>query len=137
MKRTVSAIALALLATAPAMAQRSGTQQFIIVPLDVATVATGGTAVTALTAGHATAGGWIMTANAAGICVDQVTTAGTVSGTPSTTGCVGAGVPVPLVASGLPVSVNSTGSGTALAGEGLRRKSRASHDQSNIETKNR
>lgn len=92
---------------------------YTIVPLDVATVTTGSTAVTALTAGHATAGGFIMTANAAGICVDQHTTAGTATGTPSTTTCVPQNLVFSLVPSVSAVSVNSTASSVALGGEGL------------------
>jgi len=90
-----------------------------IIPLDIATVTTGGTAVTALNAGHAAAGGWLATANSAGICVDQVTTAGTTTGTPSSTGCVAQNVPFYLVPSTHAVSVNSSGSSVSLGGEGL------------------
>jgi len=90
-----------------------------VVPLDVGTVATGGTAVTALAAGHATAGGFVGTSNAAGICVDQYQTAGTVTGTPSTTWCVYPGQPYALVPSTHAVSVNSTASGVSIVGEGL------------------
>ena len=90
-----------------------------VVPLDVGTVATGGTAVTALASGHATAGGFVGTSNAAGICVDQYQTAGTVTGTPSTTWCVYPGQPYALVPSTHAVSVNSTASGVSIVGEGL------------------
>lgn len=89
-----------------------------IIPLDVSAIVTGGTAVTALTAGHATAGGIIITANAAGICVDQHTTAGTVTGTPSTTMCVPQNIVFNLVPNSGAVSVNSTAA-AALGGEGL------------------
>lgn len=91
-----------------------------LVPLDIATVSTGGTAVTALNAGHATAGGSLMTANSAGICVDQIAAnAGTVTGTPSSTQCVGQNVLFNLVPSNRAVSVNSTGSNVLFAGQGL------------------
>lgn len=90
-----------------------------IIPLDVSTVTTGGTAVTALNAGHATAGGYLITANSAGICVDQSTTAGDVTGTPSTTACVAANVPFYLAPTNNAVSVNSTASSVSFAGEGL------------------
>jgi len=90
-----------------------------IVALDVSSVTTASTAVTALAAGHATAGGWLVTANAAGICVDQHTTAGTVTGTPSSTACVAANTPYYLVPNTGAVSVNSTASSVAFAGEGL------------------
>jgi len=91
----------------------------VIVPLDVATVTTGGTAVNALAANHATAGGYLVTANAAGLCVDQTTTAGTVTGTPKTTVCVVQNQPYFLIPNTHAVSVNSTASGVALAGMGL------------------
>jgi len=93
--------------------------QRTIVLLDVSTVTTGGTAVTALATGHASAGGFIVTSNAAGLCVDQYQTAGTVTGTPSSTACVAMNVPYQLVPSAHAVSVNSTASGVALGGEGL------------------
>jgi hypothetical protein len=89
-----------------------------IIPLDVSVVTTGGTAVTALTAGHAAAGGFIVTNNPAGMCVDQSTTAGTVNGTPSTTVCVLQFESFPLTPNGGAVSVNSTGSGVAISGQG-------------------
>jgi hypothetical protein len=91
---------------------------FTIVPLDTATVTTGGVAVTALAPGHASAGGFLVTSNAAGICVDQSTTAGTVTGTPSTTVCVVQGQVYNIVPSGNVVSVNSAAPGVSLAGEG-------------------
>jgi hypothetical protein len=91
---------------------------FTIVPLDTATVTTGGVAVTALATGHALAGGFLITSNAAGICVDQATTAGTVTGTPSTTSCVAQGQVFSLVPNSHAVSVNSTASNVSLAGEG-------------------
>lgn len=88
-----------------------------IVPLDVATVTTGGTAVTALNAGHATAGGFLVTSNAAGICVSQAGTAGTA--TSGSTQCVAANQRYNLVPSANAVSVNSTASAVAVGGEGL------------------
>ncbi len=92
---------------------------FTIIPLDVATVTTGQTAITALVATHASGGGFIITSNTAGICVDQTTTAGYATGSPSTTTCVAANQPYYLVPSGGAVSVNSTASSVALAGWGL------------------
>lgn len=89
-----------------------------VVPLDVSAVTTGATAVTALAAGHATAGGILATANAAGMCIDQHTTAGTVTGTPSTTICVLQNVVFNLIPSTAAVSVNSTAA-IAFGGEGL------------------
>lgn len=73
---------LALLALAPpsraATVVVPGT--LTINPLDVATVTTGGTAVTALTAGHRTAGGWLYNPSTATInlCINE---AGAASGT--------------------------------------------------------
>lgn len=90
-----------------------------IIPLTTSTVTTGGTAVTAIAAPGARCGGYLVTANAAGICVDQATTAGTVTGTPSTTSCVGAGTAFYLVPSVNPVSVNSASSSVNFSGVGL------------------
>ena len=90
-----------------------------IIPLTVSTVTTGGTAVTAIAATGARCGGYLVTSNAAGICVDQTTTAGTVTGTPSTTSCVAANTPFYLVPSVNAVSVNSPSSSVNFAGEGL------------------
>lgn len=89
-----------------------------IILLDVSAVATASTAVTALAAGHATAGGILVTANAAGMCIDQHTTAGTVTGTPSTTMCVPQNVVFNLVPNSGAVSVNATAA-IAFGGEGL------------------
>lgn len=89
-----------------------------IVLLDVSAVTTGSIAVTALAAGHATAGGVLVTANAAGMCIDQHTTAGTVTGTPSTTICVPQNVVFNLVPNSGAVSVNSTAA-ISFGGEGL------------------
>lgn len=89
----------------------------LVVPLDVATVTTGGTAVTALTSGHASAGGFLVSSNAAGICVNQQGVAGTA--TTSGTVCVVQNQVYKLVPSNNPVSVNSTGSAVAFGGEGL------------------
>ncbi len=54
-----------------------------LVPLDVATVTTGGTAVTALSAGHRSAGGWLYNPSTATIslCINE--TGSTASGTVS------------------------------------------------------
>lgn len=91
------------------------------VPLDVATVTTGGTAVTALNAcNSASAGGWVATSNPAGICVDQFTTAGTSTGTPSTTYCLAPNQPFYLAPSIKAVSVNSTASGVLISGQGVK-----------------
>ena len=61
---------------------RSARGSLTIVPLDVATITSPNTAVTALSAGHATGGGWIQNPDSAAfdICINQV---GTASGTTS------------------------------------------------------
>lgn len=117
---------VAALLLAPIAAGAQGAHQcpppgtpYKIIALSPSSVTTGGTAVTVLPVNGAACGGFIVTANAAGMCVDQVTTAGIVTGTPSTTACVPQNVPFYLVPSALPVSVNSTASGVALGGGGL------------------
>jgi len=91
---------------------------FTIVPLDISVTGSPG-AVTVLNAGHATAGGTLVTANAAGMCVDEYTTAGTVTGTPSSTICVVQNQAVTLTPTSGAVSVNSTGSAVSIGGTGL------------------
>lgn len=88
-----------------------------IVPLDISSVTTGGTAVNALSAGHATAGGFLVTANAAGMCVNQQGAAGTA--TSGATVCVAQNQAFTLVPSAAAVSVNSTASSVTIGGEGL------------------
>ena len=88
-----------------------------IVPLDISSVTTGGTAVSALSAGHATAGGFLVTSNAAGICVNQVGAAGTA--TSGNTQCVAQNQAFALVPSAAAVSVNSSASSVTFGGEGL------------------
>lgn len=90
-----------------------------IIPLDLSMVVTGGVAVTALNANHAVGGGFLVTANTAGICVDQQTIAGTVTGTPASTICAVQNQQINLVPSSHAVSVNSSGSSVTFAGEGL------------------
>jgi cyanophycinase-like exopeptidase len=88
------------------------------VSLRIASVTTGGTAVAALNAGDAVCGGFIVTANAAGMCVNQNGAAGTASS--GDTVCVAQNVIFPLFPSSGAVSVNSSASTVALAGYGLR-----------------
>lgn len=120
----ISFIILALLfsassAMAQSCARPTAGPPYTSVPLDIATVTTGGTAVTALAACNAIApGAWIVTANAAGMCIDQFTTAGTATGVPSTTTCVGTNQPFFLTPSIKAVSVNSTASGVLISGQG-------------------
>ena len=91
-----------------------------MVPLDVATVTTGGTAVTALSAGHRTAGGWLYNPATATInlCINEI---GTATGTTSagSTTCIPPGTPYTLAASTGAVSVISSDSSHAFSGEGL------------------
>jgi hypothetical protein len=85
--------------------------------LDVATVTTGGTAVTAVAALHAVRGGFIYTTNSAGICVNILGVATTTDG--GNTACVAQGVRYSIPPTYGAVSVNSTGSGVALTGYGF------------------
>jgi hypothetical protein len=87
------------------------------VPLDENEILNSGTAVTAISAGHRTAGGILQTGNAAGMYVNEITTAGTVvaNGTvfvPENT--------IYQVTPGTgPVSVNATASAVIISGFGL------------------
>jgi hypothetical protein len=91
-----------------------------IVPLDVATVTTGGTAVTALAAGHRNKGGFLLNPKAATIdlCINEQTAA---SGTVSAGGliCVSPGQSYTLSPSALAVSVVTSDSAHPFAGQGL------------------
>lgn len=90
-----------------------------LVPLDVATVTTGGTAVTALTVNHRTRGGWLYNpANATiSLCINEVATA---SGT-ATAGsliCISADRTYTLAPSANAVSVVTSDSAHPFAGYG-------------------
>ncbi len=89
-----------------------------IVPLDIATVTTGGTAVTALNAGNAAAGGWLVTSNAAGICVNINGVAGTA--TTGDTTCVAQNQAYYIPPTFHPVSVNSSASSVNFGGNGFK-----------------
>jgi hypothetical protein len=93
-----------------------------IVPLDVAVVTTASTPVTVLAAGEHVAGGFIVTANAAGVCISENGPAGVATGYVGTveTVCVAQNVAYPLSTSIGPVSANSTASGVNLSGYGLK-----------------
>lgn len=97
---------------------KSATQT--IVPLDVSTVTTGGTAVTALAAGHRTAGGWIQNPSTATInlCINEV---GTASGTTSAGSltCIVPGQTYNLAAAAGAVSVISSDSSHPFSGYGF------------------
>jgi hypothetical protein len=112
---------LALLALGTAHAATvmvPGTLQ--IVPLDVATVTTGGTAVTALNAPHRSAGGWIQNPPSATInlCINEV---GVASGTTSAGSltCIQPGQSYTLAPSPGPVSVVSSDSAHPFSGYGV------------------
>lgn len=90
-----------------------------LVPLDVSTVTTGGTAVTALSAGHRSAGGWLQNPPSAtvNLCINEI---GTASGTTSAgnTTCIVPGQTYVLAPSGNGVSVISSDNSHAFAGQG-------------------
>jgi hypothetical protein len=87
------------------------------IALDIASVTTGGTPVNALSTTHASAGGFVITANAAGICVNVLGAAGTA--TSGNTDCVVANQPYFIPPTANAVSVNSTASSVTLAGYGF------------------
>lgn len=90
-----------------------------IVPLDVATVTTGGTAVTALTAGHRTAGGWISNPVTATVNLG-INEIGTAAGTTSAgnTTFITPGQTYSLLPSAGAVSVISSDAAHAFSGMG-------------------
>jgi hypothetical protein len=90
-----------------------------IAPLDVATVTTGGVAVTALTAGHKTAGGWLQNPIGASINLSN-NEIGTATGTTSAgnTTCIVPGQVYQLVPSSGAVSVITSDSAHPFSGEG-------------------
>lgn len=97
-----------------------GPSQRTLVALDVTTVTTGGTAVTALTAGHRTAGGFIQNPPSAtvNLCLNEL---GTASGTTSagSTTCILPGQSYSLAAAAGAVSVISSDSAHPFAGYGM------------------
>lgn len=94
--------------------------QRTIIPLDVSTVTTGGTAVTALTAGHRTAGGFLLNPIGATInlCINEQATA---SGTTSAAGltCILPGQSYTLTPAAGAVSVITSDSSHPFSGYGL------------------
>ena len=94
--------------------------QRTLVPLDIASVTTGGSAVTALAAGHATAGGFIYNPVVAtvALCINQIGVASGVSSAGNTT-CIQPGQPYNIVPSANAVSVISSDSTHAFSGMGL------------------
>lgn len=91
----------------------------VLTPLDVSTVTTGGTAVTALLAGHRNAGGWLSNPNAAtvNLCINEI---GAASGTTSAgnTTCIVPGQTYMLTPSTNAVSVISSDSAHPFSGYG-------------------
>lgn len=91
----------------------------VLMPLDIATVTTGGTAVTALAAGHRNAGGWVYNPPTAtvNLCINEI---GTASGTTSAgnTTCVVPGQTYMLTPSSNAVSVISSDSAHPFSGYG-------------------
>jgi len=87
--------------------------------LDVATVTTGGTAVTALAAGNAAKGGFIKAVSAI-LCIrDSTGTAGTVDGVAGTT-CIAVGQTYMLPPQVGAISVNSSTAGAIIGGRGYK-----------------
>ena len=118
MNRYLPGVLLAGIAMAgSAQAQTGGITA--ILPLDVATVTTGGTAVTALAAGHRIKGGWLQNPNAAtvNLCINEI---GAASGTTSAgnTTCIVPGQTYVLAPSGNAVSVVSSDSAHPFSGYG-------------------
>jgi hypothetical protein len=94
--------------------------QRTLVTLDVKTVTTGGTAVTALSSGHRTAGGWLQNPSGATInlCINEI---GTATGTTSSgdTTCIAPGQSYALAPASSAVSVVSSDSAHPFSGYGL------------------
>jgi hypothetical protein len=90
----------------------------VLTSLDVATVTTGGTAVTALAAGHRTSGGWLQNPPTAttNLCVNERGTATTTAGGDVT--CIVPGQTYLLGGSGNAVSVVSSDSAHPFSGYG-------------------
>jgi hypothetical protein len=111
----------ASLAMSPAFAESVFTVSgpITLVPLDVATVTTGGAAVTALAAAHRNKGGWLFNPNSAtvNLCINEI---GAASGTTSAgnTTCITPGQTYVLAASPNAVSVISSDSAHPFSGYG-------------------
>jgi hypothetical protein len=117
----LTCLALLALATPSHAATETTPGSVTINPLDVAIVTTGGTAVTAINAGHRSAGGWILNPgapNTVNLCINE---SGTAVGTTSagSTTCIVPGQSY-TVAPGIgPVSVVSSDSAHAFSGLAL------------------
>ncbi len=117
MNKLLGVALLSLAVIGSAQAQTGGIT--VLLPLDVSTVTTGGTAVTALAAGHRVKGGWLQNPNAAtvNLCINEL---GTASGTTSSgnTTCIVPGQTYLLAPSGNAVSVVSSDSAHGFSGYG-------------------
>lgn len=98
---------------------RTNRGSITLVALDVATITTGGTAVTALTAGHRTAGGWLQNPPSATInlCINEISTASGTT-TAGSTACIVPGQSYTLAPSTAAVSVISSDSSHPFGGQG-------------------
>jgi hypothetical protein len=107
-----------LIAALASIAMCGSALAVVVTSLDVATVTTGGTAVTALTAGHRSSGGWIMNPNGAtvNLCINERGTATTTSAGDTT--CIVPGQVYLLAASDKAVSVVSSDSAHPFSGYG-------------------
>jgi hypothetical protein len=106
----VALLSLALIGSARAL---------VLTTLDIATVTTGGTAVTALTAGHRTSGGWIMNPGTAtaNLCINERGTATTTAG--GDVSCIAPGQTYLLAANSGAVSVVSSDGPHPFSGYGF------------------
>lgn len=112
MKKTIPALMGVLIASSAFGAN--------LVPLDVSTVTTGGTAIVALTQNHRSGGGWIQNPPSAtvNLCINEV---GTATGTTSSgnTTCIVPGQSYVLIPNAGPVSVISSDSSHPFSGYGI------------------
>ena len=101
-----------------AMTGNTQAQVHPLVSLDVSTVTTGGTAVTAINAGHRASGGWIQNppTAATNLCINERGTATTTAGGDVT--CIAPGQTYMLSGNAGPVSVVSSDSAHAFSGMG-------------------
>lgn len=120
MTRVLVACMLLALSSASNAATPTVPGSLVLVPLDAATVTTGGVAVTALIAGHRTAGGFLLNpiGATANLCInEQGTAAGTTSA--GSLVCIVPGAIYNLAPNPGPVSVVTTDSAHPFAGEGF------------------